>query len=231
MLYCYGVHCSIENEKRDGAASRPLTLDALTVLDRTFRHGMLVEVRALYDRDISTLGSKRLAHALAHPAERARVDQYLEQLPHVGVMPDVSARHRYLDYVQRYCEVMSEDDDKSTSQHHPLAAKIRLVRRNVGKTVAHSTLDECPLSGHDLHDVVVATVVISCAIEAALGDAATSVDLAQAETASWRAGAALLGVERYDDTPYLVNMVRGFLPMWVATGNEGPDYPLKRPNP
>lgn len=139
-------------------------------------------------------------------------------------MADAAVRDSYLDYVQRYCGLMSASAQASTVNDHPLSAKTELVRRMANKSIAHSTLDDYKLGGYDLDDVAVATVAIACAIEAVVGEDAISHDLAVIESPGYRAAGLLLHVD-VDQESYIVNMIRGFLPGWVKFGTEFPSYP------
>jgi hypothetical protein len=190
---------------------------------RAFLHSVILEARALHDRDGGSLGSCQIAKGLGDPVAREGLRKYLAEYPHGRVMQDVEQRDRYLDYLQRYCSVMAPPKSAKLPDH-PLAAKAQLVRRMANKAVAHSTLDDYTLGGEDLADVVIASVVIACAIEAAVGDAAIQNDFAAIELSGYRAAGHLLHVE-VDQSSYNVNMVRGFLPVWVQSGIEFPRSP------
>lgn len=139
-------------------------------------------------------------------------------------MRDLEQRTKYVNYIEKYCTLMSAAPAASTLRAHPLSAKMQLVHQMSNKAVAHSTLDSYLLNGADLDDVVIATVTIACAIEAALGDAAANNDMALIETCGYKAAAAILQIE-VDSSPYKVNMIREFLPKWVESQSEFPDYP------
>lgn len=223
LLYFWGMHVTIETEAKKPASARPLSSDALYMLRRAFLHSVILETRALHDRDGRSLGSCQIAKRLADPGARAGLHKYLADYPQGGVMQDVEQRERYLDYVQRYSFVMGPPKGRPLPEH-PLAVKVELVRRMANKAVAHSTLDDYTLGGEDLADVVIASVVVACAIEAAVGDAATANDFAAIESSGYRAAGHLLHVEA-DAAPYNVKMIRGFLPAWVKFGGEFPSYP------
>lgn len=193
------------------------------MLRRAFLHSVILETRALHDRDNRSLGSRQIAERLADPTAREGLHKYLADYPQGRVMQDVEQRNLYLDYVQRYCGFMAPHKG-SAMPDHPLSIKAELVRRMANKSVAHSTLDDYMLGGEDLGDVVIASIVIACAIEAAVGDAAIPNDFAVVESSGYRAASHLLHVE-VNPNPYNINMVRGFLPGWIKFGTEFPNYP------
>jgi hypothetical protein len=217
------MHVTIETEAKTPASTRPLSPDALFMLRRAFLYSVILEARALHDRDGRSLGSCQIAKGLGDPVAREGLRKYLAEYPQGRVMQDVEQRDRYLDYVQRYCSVMGPPK-RARLPDHPLAAKVELVRRMANKAVAHSTLDDYTLGGEDLADVVIASMVVACAIEAAVGDAAIPRDFADIESSGYRAAGYLLHVEA-DPSSYNVNMIRGFLPVWVQSGIEFPRYP------
>jgi hypothetical protein len=230
LLYCWGMHETNETEALKKASTRPLLEDTMFMLRRSILYSVILEVRALHDRDGKSLGSRQAFERLGDPIAREGLHSYLRDHPQGRVMQDVAMRDRYLDYVQRYCGLMSAPVAASTTSDHPLSAKVELVRRMANKSVAHSTLDDYILGGEDLSDVVIATTVIACAIEAAIGDAAISNDLAIVESAGYRAAGQLLHVD-VDHSPYNVSMIRAFLPDWIKSGCEFPNYPndFRRP--
>jgi hypothetical protein len=223
LLYFWGMHETIETEAKKNASARPLSSDALYMLRRTFLYSVILEARALHDRDGRSLGSCQIAKRLADPVAREGLHKYLADFPQGRVMQDVEQRNRYLDYVQRYCAITAPTKGAALPDH-PLSTKVELVRRMANKAVAHSTLDDYTLGGEDLSDVVIASIVIACAIEAAVGNAAISNDFAVIESSGYRAAGHLLQVD-VDSVPYNVNMIRGFLPGWVEFGTEFPNYP------
>lgn len=224
LLYTWALHETLASEKIQGASTKPLTPDALYMLERYSLHSAIVELRALHDRNNKSLGSRQIFERLGEAEAREGLNRYLADFPQARAMNDVVERERYLDYIQRYTGLMRAPVRKSTAADHPLSAKTELVRRMANKTVAHSTLDAYTLGGGDLGEVVLASLVIACAIESAVGNAAISDDFATAESAGYRAAGSLLNVYA-DSEPYNVNMIRGFLPMWVRSGQEFPNYP------
>jgi len=223
LLYFWGMYQTLETEVQKQASRRPLSADATYMLRRAFLHSVILETRALHDRDSRSLGSCQIAKRLADPVARAGLHEYLARHPQGRVMEDVRQRDAYLDYVQRYCKLMAPAQKKALPDH-PLGAKAELVRRMANKAVAHSTLDDYTLGGEDLRDVIVASIVIACAIEEAIGDAAIPNDFAVVESSGYRAAGHLLHVE-VDTEPHNVNMIRGFLPGWIELGIEFPEYP------
>lgn len=223
LLYSWSMHQTIETEALKKTSSRLLSEDAFNMLRRALLYSVLLEVRALHDRDGRSLGSRQIAERLADSVSREGLHKYLAENPQDRVMQDIERRNLYLDYIQRYCGLMAPSKTMPLP-NHVLSTKVALVHRMTNKTVAHSTLDDYTLGGEDLSDVVVATIVIACAIEAVMGDAAISYDFAEVESAGFRAAADLLHVDA-DSNPYTVNMIRGFLPDWVMFGQEFPRYP------
>lgn len=223
LLYFWGMHETIETEALRGASTRPLSADAFYMLRRALLHSVILEVRALHDRDSRSLGSRQIANRLADPASRLGLHKYLTDHPQNRSMSDVDERNQYLDYIQHYCGLMAPTRGEKVPEH-PLGPKTELVRRMANKTVAHSTLDNYTLGGEDLSDVVIATIVIACAIEATLGDGAIPNDLAVVESLGYRAAGHILFIDT-DPTPYNVNMARGFLPGWIKFRTEFPAYP------
>jgi hypothetical protein len=223
LLYFWGMHETIENEALKMSTSRPLSPDARYMLRRSVLHSVIIEVRALHDRDSRSLGSRQIAARLAEPETRAGLDNYLASFSQGRVMRDVDRRNQYLDYVQHYCSLMAPAN-RAPIPDHPLSSKVELVRRMANKSVAHSTLDDYTLGGEDLGDVVIASIAVACAIESAVGNAATSNDFAVVEALGYKAAGHLLHVE-VDSSPYNVNMIRGLLPAWIKLGGEFPNYP------
>lgn len=224
LLYSYGMHQTLETELLRKASSNPLPPDALYMLRRYFRDSVVSELRALHDRDNRSLGSRQIFERLGDQEARDGLHKYVRDYPHGRVMEDVPTRDAYLDYVRRYSGLMSAPLKASTIKDHVLSVKTELVRRMANKAIAHSTLDDYTLGGEDLGDVVLATLAIACAVEAAVGDAAISNDFAAIESSGYRAAGLLLNVE-VDLTPHTINMIRGFLPGWVTFGIEFPNYP------
>lgn len=230
LLYFWGMYETLQNESTRRTSSRPLSADAHYMLRRALLHSVILEARALHDRDRRSLGSRQLAVALADPLAREGLHGYLSSYPQGRVMQDLDLRNRHLDYVQHYCNLMAPA--KGTTAEHQLSKKVELVRRMANKAVAHSTLDSYTLGGEDLGDVVLASVAVACAIEAAVGDAAISNDLSVIETSGYRAASHILHVEA-DSTPYTVNTIRTLLPWWIKSGAEFPNFPsdFRRPQP
>jgi hypothetical protein len=160
---------------------------------------------------------------LVDPVAREGLERYLADGSHCRAMNDVEERGRYFAYLQRYAAIMAPPKGAEMPAH-PLAAKVDLIRRMTNKSIAHSTLDNYALGGDDLSEVVLASVIIACAIESAIGDAAVSSDFAAIESSGYIAAGGILGVE-VDSSPYNVRMIKGFLPAWVASGEEFPEYP------
>lgn len=224
LIYFWSMHSAVEAEAQSPRSARPLPPHATYMLRRALLHSVILEIRALHDRNPKSLGSRQLADKLNLVSARADFNQFLTKNPHQRMMEDETRRDAYLDYVKRYAEIMSASDGKSTIQHHPLSSKTQLIRRMANKAVAHSTLDDYELGGNDIGDVVLGSLTIACAIEAAVGDVAISNDLARVETSGFEAAAMLLHTQ-VDSEPHQINMIRGFLPTWVSSGIEFPNYP------
>lgn len=224
LLYLWSMHQTIETEYKNPSSLRPLPPDVMFMLRRSILYSLILELRALHDRDAKSLGGAQIQIGLSDATSREGLREYMRDFVHVGSMPESAEREAYLDYVQRYSALMSAPDKRSTLNDHPLSAKIQLVRRMANKSVAHATLDEYMLGGEDLHDAVLATVTIASAITAVLGSAAISDDFAELESLGYRAAGLLLNVE-VDASPHTVNMIRSLLPGWVKLGTEFPRYP------
>jgi len=224
LLYFWGMQQVIATRQKDQSLGKPLSADVLYMLDRAIRHSVIVELRAIHDRKHRSLGSGQIVMRLKDPVARDGLDSLIGTYGAKPAMPDVVMRWKYLDYVGKYCALFCADDEKSSLKDHPLSGKARLVRRMANKAVAHSTLDDYTLGGSDLGDMVLATVAVACAIEAAVGGVAAGNDFAKIESSGIRAAADLLHMEM-DAEPHSVNMIQFYLPKWVETGQEFPHYP------
>lgn len=221
-LFLSAMHETIANAALEGIAGRRSSPDTVYMLDRMVLNGLVLELRAIHDKDRRSLASKRIAEGLADAALRA------ELLSHCywnsNDAPPLQMQMAYLDYVQRYTEIMSREEKRSTRADHPLAAKMQHIRLMSNREVAHSTLKQYRLSGSDLSEVVLATCVLAIAIQDAVGPFANDVDFAWTERRGYEAAGELLGVE-VDSDPYNTNMIRTLLPKWVEVGGEWPRYP------
>jgi hypothetical protein len=218
------MHEEFETEAHSPRSAKSLPADAMYMLRRALLHSVILEIRALHDRDPKSLGSKQLAEKLSIPDTRSDFFDFLNEGSYDHVMQDEFQREIYLDYIKKYAGLMSAPNGKSKLYHHPLSSKTQLIRRMANKAVAHSTLDDYKLSGEDIADVVLASLTIACAIQAATGDASISKDLALVEKSGHEAAGLLLHVE-VDSEPHHINMIRSFLPTWVGSGLEYPNYP------
>lgn len=84
---------------------------------------------------------------------------------------------------------------RGREEHHsapPSVKKSPTHSQNGEQGWAHSTLDDYELGGNDIGDVVLGSLTIACAIEAAVGDVAISNYLARVETSGFEAAAMLL---------------------------------------
>lgn len=61
LLYFWGMHETLETEVQNQASTRPLSADAIYMLRRAFLHSVILEARALHDRDGRSLGSCQIA--------------------------------------------------------------------------------------------------------------------------------------------------------------------------
>lgn len=221
-LFLSAMHETIANAALEGIAGRRNSPDTVYMLDRAVLNGLVLELRAIHDKDRRSLASKRIAEGLADPALRAELLRHCYW--NSDEVPSVEAQMAYLDYVQRYTEIMSREERRSTRVDHPLSAKVQHVRLMSNREIAHSTLKQYRLSGADLAEVVMATCVLALAIQEAVGPFANDIDFAFTERRGYEAAGELLGVE-VDSEPYNTNMIRTLLPKWVALGGEWPRYP------
>jgi hypothetical protein len=200
----------------------PLPEDARFVLRRTLLNGLVFELRALHDRDKTSLGSCQIGRRLANAEVLLELNTYLGL--NSSAMPDASLRAKYLDYLGRYCRVMAPPSGAASPPDHCLFEKMELVRRMANKGVAHSTLDHFSLYPSDFADCVVASVVLACAMEACMGDFAVKSDLGKIEQLGYAAAEHILHAE-FDPDVWVVEAIRQFLPRWVDEGGEFPDFP------
>lgn len=60
LLYSRGMYQTLETELQKMESRRPLPSDAFYMLRRYFRDGVVLELRALHDRDSRALGSRQI---------------------------------------------------------------------------------------------------------------------------------------------------------------------------
>jgi len=224
LLYLLGVHVSVENVSVAYGAIRRLSEDATFMLKRTLLQSLLLELRAMHERDSVTLGGKSIAAGLCDEKVRSGLIDYIDKNRKERGTDDPLLRARCLDYVQKYCAILTCSDAKCGLDGHPLAAKMFLVRRMANKAYMHMSADEFNLSKRDLFDVSMATIVVACAIDMACGDAVLDRDLLDIESRSYESAGLLLGM-RYKGEANHVPFIRAFLPKWVASDIEFPRMP------
>jgi|GEM_PF-5447679 hypothetical protein len=222
LLYTWCLFTTIESQEALELSKRPLPEDARFVLRRTLLNALVLELRALHDRDKNSLGSCQIGRRLANADTRLELNAYLES--NSTAMPDASLRQTYLGYLGRYCQIMAPPSGAATDPDHRLFKKMELVRRMANKGVAHSTLDHFSLYPSDFADCVVASITLACAMEACMGDFAVKNDLGTIERLGYQAAEHVLHVE-FEPDLWVVKAIRKFLPRWADEGGEFPQFP------
>lgn len=221
LVMAINSHFKVLNTELDKASSRlQLSANTAFVLHQVYFEALIVNLRAMLEPAVDSLGVGSVASLLAQPTVRAGLHVYLDDRPQPWVMPDIVSRDKYLDYVQRYTEILADQQFPISVNAHPLVEKVSLIRRLANKRVAHATLDDYKLYGSDLQDVVLAVLAVAAAVDAVVGDAGTQ-DPLQFEHVALEGIDGLLGIKS-DTAPHTANAIRGFLPMWIESGQEFP---------
>ncbi|MBD9477743.1 hypothetical protein [Pseudoxanthomonas sp. PXM02] len=222
VLYTWCLFSALESKEAHEMSAKPMPEDAKFVLRRTLLNGLVLELRALHDRDKSSLGSCQIGRRLADPDTRLAFNAYLEV--HSTAMPDAAQRLSYLVYLEKYCRIMAPPAGIASVPAHRLFEKMELVRRMANKGVAHSTLDHFSLYPSDFTDCVVASLTLACAVEACMGDFAVKHDYGRIEELGYAAAEHILHAE-FDPDVWVIKAIRKFLPRWVEGGGEFPRFP------